>query len=115
MRRAAPERCAVAADLDCSQRVIASCAWCDSGDALFLFDADVHEATVVTLFLLNSVNEKLRPKLLKDSKPGTRVVSNTFGMGDWKPDKEVSVGDPVEGFSLSQKLFLWTIPQRNDK
>jgi SAM-dependent methyltransferase len=47
-----------------------------------LFDADIHEATVVTLFLLNSVNEKLRPKLLKDLKPGTRVVSNTFGMGD---------------------------------
>jgi SAM-dependent methyltransferase len=80
-----------------------------------LFDADIHEATVVTLFLLNSVNEKLRPKLWKDLKPGTRVVSNTFGMGDWKPDKELNVGDPVEGFSLSRKLFLWTIPQRNDK
>jgi SAM-dependent methyltransferase len=80
-----------------------------------LFDADIHEATVVTLFLLNSVNAKLRPKLLKDLKPGTRVVSNTFGMGDWKPDKELRVGDPVEGFSLSHKLFLWTIPQRNEK
>jgi SAM-dependent methyltransferase len=80
-----------------------------------LFDADIHEATVVTLFLLNSVNVKLRPKLLKDLKPGTRVVSNTFGMGDWKPDKELRVGDPVEGFSLSHKLFLWTIPQRNEK
>jgi hypothetical protein len=53
--------------------------------------------------------------LLKDLKPGTRVVSNTFGMGDWKPDKEMNVGDPVEGFSLSRKLFLWTIPQRNEK
>jgi SAM-dependent methyltransferase len=80
-----------------------------------LFDADIHEATVVTLFLLNSVNEKLRPKLLKDLKPGTRIVSNTFGMGDWKPDKGMNVGDPVEGFSLSRKLFLWTIPQRNEK
>jgi SAM-dependent methyltransferase len=80
-----------------------------------LFDADIHEATVVTLFLLNSVNAKLRPKLLKDLKPGTRVVSNTFGMGDWKPDKALTVGDPVEGFSLSRKLFLWTIPQRNEK
>jgi SAM-dependent methyltransferase len=80
-----------------------------------LFDADIHEATVVTLFLLDSVNEKLRPKLLKDLKPGTRVVSNTFRMGDWKPDKELNVGDPVEGFSLSRRLFLWTIPQRNDK
>ena len=80
-----------------------------------LFDADIHEATVVTLFLLNSVNEKLRPKLLKDLKPGTRVVSNTFGMGDWKPAKEMNVGDPVQGFSLSRKLFLWTIPQPNEK
>ncbi len=80
-----------------------------------LFQADIHEATVVTLFLLNSVNVRLRPKLLKDLKPGTRVVSNTFGMGDWKPDKELLVGDPVEGFSLSHKLFLWTIPQRNGK
>jgi SAM-dependent methyltransferase len=80
-----------------------------------LFNADIHEATVVTLFLLNSVNEKLRPKLLKDLKPSTRVVSNTFGMGDWKPDKEMNVGDQVEGFSLSRKLFLWTIPQRKEK
>src|ERR1700724_2319318 len=80
-----------------------------------LFDADIHEATVVTLFLLNSVNLKLRPKLLKDLKPGTRIVSNTFGMGDWKPDKELRVGDPVEGFSLSHKLFLWIIPQRSER
>lgn len=80
-----------------------------------LFDADIHEATVVTLFLLNSVNLKLRPKLLRDLKPGTRIVSNTFHMDDWKPDKEQTVGDPVEGFSLSHKLFLWIVPQRNQK
>jgi ribosomal protein L11 methylase PrmA len=53
-----------------------------------LFDTDIHEATVVTPFLLNIVNLKLRPKLLKDLKPGTRIVSNTFDMGDWKPDKD---------------------------
>jgi SAM-dependent methyltransferase len=80
-----------------------------------LFDADIHEASVVTLFLLSSVNLKLRPKLLKDLKPGTRIVSNTFDMGDWKPDKELRVGDPVEGFSLSHKLFLWTVPQHSEK
>jgi SAM-dependent methyltransferase len=80
-----------------------------------LFDADIHQATVVTLFLLNSINLKLRPKLLKDLKPRTRIVSNTFDMGDWKPDKELVVGDPVEGFSLSHKLFLWTIPQSKEK
>src|SRR5579859_3719340 len=56
-----------------------------------LFEADIREATVVTLFLLNSVNLKLRPKLLRDLKPGTRVVSNTFNMGDWKPDKELTL------------------------
>ena len=44
-------------------------------------DADIREATAVTLFLPNSVNEKLRPKLLKDLKPGTRVVANAFGWG----------------------------------
>jgi SAM-dependent methyltransferase len=80
-----------------------------------LFKADIHEATVVTLFLLNSINVKLRPKLLRDLKPGTRIVSNTFGMGDWKPDKELTVGDPVEGFSISHKLFLWTVPQAKKK
>jgi len=78
-----------------------------------LFDADIHDATVVTLFLLNSVNEKLRPKLLRDLKPGTRIVSNTFQMGDWKPEKELTVGGPVEEFSLSRRLYLWTI-QRNE-
>jgi SAM-dependent methyltransferase len=80
-----------------------------------LFDADIHQATVVALFLLDSINLKLRPKLVKDLNPGTRIVSNTFDMGDWKPDKELLVGDPVQGFSLSHRLFLWTIPQRSDK
>ena len=77
-----------------------------------LFKADIHEATVVTLFLLASVNLRLRPKLLQDLKPGTRVVSNTFDMGDWKPDKEVVVGNPDEDTYLSHRLYLWTIPKR---
>jgi SAM-dependent methyltransferase len=79
-----------------------------------LFEADIHEATVVTLFLLSSVNLKLRPKLLQDLKPGTRVVSNTFDMGDWKPEKEATVGDSNEEYVsyLSKKLFLWTIPAK---
>jgi SAM-dependent methyltransferase len=78
-----------------------------------LFQADIHEATVVTLFLLPTVNMKLRPKLLQDLKPGTRVVSNTFDMGDWKPDKEATVGgvDDVEA-PLSRDLYLWVIPQK---
>ena len=56
-----------------------------------LFQADIHEASVVTLFLLSSVNLKLRPKLLGELKPGTRIVSNTFEMGDWRPDKELTL------------------------
>ena len=76
-----------------------------------LFEADIHEASVVTLFLLSSVNLKLRPKLLHDLKPGTRVVSNTFDMGDWKPDKEFTV-DGTESY-LSRKLYLWKVPERS--
>ncbi len=75
-----------------------------------LFEADIHEATVVTLFLLSDINLKLRPKLLRDLKPGTRVVSNTFTMGDWKPEKEITVGGDDEPAFLSHRLYLWTIP-----
>jgi SAM-dependent methyltransferase len=67
-----------------------------------LFNADIHDATVVTLYLLPDVNMRLRPKLLKDLKPGTRIVSHSFDMGDWKPDREIE----VEG----SRLYLWTVP-----
>jgi SAM-dependent methyltransferase len=79
-----------------------------------LFQADFHDATVVTLFLLPQINLKLRPKLLSDLKPGTRVVSNTFDMGDWKPDKELEVGSDTgdDDMFLSRKIFLWTVPAR---
>jgi precorrin-6B methylase 2 len=81
-----------------------------------LFEADIREATVVTLFLLPDVNEKLRPKLFRDLKPGTRVVSNTFQMGDWKPEKTVTVGDGDEFETyLSHVLYLWTVPERDQK
>jgi SAM-dependent methyltransferase len=80
-----------------------------------LFDADIHEASVVTLFLLSSVNLKLRPKLLKDLKPGTRIVSNTFDMGDWKPEKELTLDRTEDGIGLSHRFFLWIVPQRNEK
>jgi len=69
-----------------------------------LFAADIHNATVVTLYLLPSINLKLRPKLLSDLKPGTRVVSHSFDMGDWKPEKEESVD--------GANIYLWTIPAR---
>ena len=82
-----------------------------------LFDADIHEATVVTLFLLNTVNLRLRPKLLRELKPGTRIVSNTFDMGDWKPDQEFTLDDDADfdKNGVSHKFFLWIVPQRNEK
>jgi ribosomal protein L11 methylase PrmA len=76
-----------------------------------LFKADIHEATVVTLFLLSSVNLKLRPKLLTELRAGSRIVSNTFDMGDWKADKEAIVGDPVLDIDFSRRLYLWIVPR----
>ena len=69
-----------------------------------LFTADIHPASVVTLYLLPSVNLKLRPRLLSELKPGTRIVSHSFDMDDWKPEKSVE----VEG----SQLYLWTIPEK---
>lgn len=77
-----------------------------------LFEADFHEATVVTLFLLPTVNLKLRPRLLEQLRPGTRVVSNTFDMGDWKADKESRVDDLDEETGLSAHFYLWVVPER---
>jgi len=83
-----------------------------------LFKADIHEASVLTLFLLPDVNMRLRPKLLQELKPGTRIVSNTFDMGDWKPDKEQKLNgeDASSGdYGLSQRFFLWIVPRRDRK
>jgi SAM-dependent methyltransferase len=67
-----------------------------------LFEANFSDATVVTLYLLPSINLKLRPKLWKDLKPGTRIVSHSFDMGDWEPEKRIE----VEG----RYLYLWRVP-----
>ena len=77
-----------------------------------LFEAKFADATVVTLFLLPRINLKLKPKLLEQLKPGTRVVSNTFDMGEWKAEKEASVDNEDFDTGLSRKFFLWTIPAR---
>ena len=74
-----------------------------------LFDADIHQATVVTLFLLPDVNLRLKDKLLSDLKPGTRIVSNTFDMGDWKADKETTIGEPGDQIGLSHHFYLWIV------
>jgi tRNA G37 N-methylase Trm5 len=69
-----------------------------------LFEQDLSQATVVTLYLLPSLNVKLMPKLMKELKPGTRIVSHAFDMGDWKPEKELDVD--------GSKVYYWTIPKR---
>jgi SAM-dependent methyltransferase len=70
-----------------------------------LFESDISKATVVTLYLLPSLNQKLMPKLKAELKPGTRVVSHAFDMGaEWPPEQTVH----VEGKSV----YLWTIPNR---
>lgn len=73
-----------------------------------LFKTDFSDATVVTLYLLPEVNLKLRPKLLKELKPGTRIVSHAFDMGDWKPDRVERVKDKN---GRTYTLYLWTVPQ----
>ncbi|MBD2532147.1 class I SAM-dependent methyltransferase [Nostoc flagelliforme FACHB-838] len=69
-----------------------------------LFNADFSEATVVTLYLLPEVNLKLRPKLLSQLKPGTRIVSHAFDMGDWKPDQTVNVD--------GKTVYYWVVPEQ---
>jgi precorrin-6B methylase 2 len=66
-----------------------------------LFETDLSEASVVTLYLLPSVNLKLRPKLLKELKTGTRIVSHSFDMGDWKPDSAAEVD--------GRKIYYWVV------
>ena len=72
-----------------------------------LFETDIHEATVVTLYLLPSLNLKLRPKLFKELRPGTRVVSHSFDMGDWKPDQTIDVD--------GRTVYYWVIPKNPPK
>jgi cyclopropane fatty-acyl-phospholipid synthase-like methyltransferase len=69
-----------------------------------LFTSDFREATVVTLYLLDTLNEKLRPKLLAELKPGTRIVSHAFRMGDWQPEKT----QQVDG----RNIYFWTVPKK---
>lgn len=76
-----------------------------------LFETDFSKATVITMFLLPEINEKLRPKIL-GLKPGTRVVSNTFQMGDWKADDTVTLTSQ-EGCDTSWcTVLLWIVPAR---
>jgi SAM-dependent methyltransferase len=67
-----------------------------------VFEADFREATVVTMYLLPELNIKLIPKLLKDLKPGTRIVSHAFDMGGWQPEQKEMVANKM--------VYRWTIP-----
>ena len=69
-----------------------------------LFKADISEATVVTLYLLPSINLRLQPKLMRELKPGTRIVSHRFDMGAWTPEQDVIV--------RGVHVYLWTIPDK---
>ena len=75
--------------------------------------ADLSRATVLTLYLLPGMMERLRPKLLKELKPGARIVSHDFDFGDWKPDRSVDVQTPekydITG-SWTSTVHLWTVP-----
>ena len=73
-----------------------------------LFKSDFSSASVITMFLLPDINIKLRPKIL-DLKPGTRVVSNSFTMGEWTADETASVG---EGCSSWCTAYLWIVPAK---
>lgn len=72
-----------------------------------LFESDFSHATVITMFLLPSINMKLRPKIL-DLKPGTRIVANSFDMEDWKPDETAK----VDGCSNWCTAYLWIVPAK---
>lgn len=67
-----------------------------------LFETDISQATILTLYLLPSVNIKLRPRILKELRPGTRVVSHDWDMGDWRPDQTVELGNKT--------VFMWVVP-----
>ncbi len=68
-----------------------------------LFTTDFSEATVLTLYLLPEVNARLRPKILSELKPGTRIVSHAFDMGDWKPDQTLTVD--------GKTIYYWVVPE----
>ena len=75
-----------------------------------IFESDFSQATVITMFLLEDINLKLRPKIL-DLKPGTRIVSNTFHMGDWTPD-EVARVDEVCSTAFYCTAYFWIVPAK---
>jgi len=79
-----------------------------------LYKADISRATVVTIYLLPEVNLMVRPKLLATLKPGTRVVSHDYDMGEWPPDVSLVLDAPDKpvGRDFKSKVFYWVVPAR---
>jgi len=79
-----------------------------------LFKTDFHQANVLTLYLLPDVNLVLRPKILAELRPGARIVSHDYGMGDWRPDAEETVPAPDKkvGARKESRVLLWTVPAK---
>ena len=73
-----------------------------------LYKADISEATIVTLYLSDGLNLLLRPKLLRELRPGTRIISHDFRMGDWQPQLTVR----VNWRNLYRTIYVWTVPAR---
>lgn len=73
-------------------------------DDIFEDSVDLRETTVVALYLLPELNLRLRPKLLRDLRPGARIVSNSFDMGDWEPTVKLEV--------VNRFVYLWIVPER---
>lgn len=79
-----------------------------------LYETDISKATVVTIYLLPEVNLMVRPKLLATLKPGTRIVSHDYGMGDWPPDQAMTLDAPDKsvGRDRKSKVFYWVVPAK---
>jgi len=79
-----------------------------------LFTTDLRPATVLTLYLFRELNIKLRPRILEQLRPGTRVVTHDWDMGEWEPDVAETIGAPDKpvGIERSSKIFLWYVPAK---
>lgn len=80
-------------------------------EARNIFDTDISRATVVTAYLLNSVNLRLRPELFTQLKPGTRIVTHDFNFGNWEPDRRLTIAVPDKAYGPPRSdIMLWVVP-----
>jgi len=77
----------------------------------YIFKTDIRAASVVTMYLVNEVNIQMRPKLLAELKPGSRIISHDFHLGEWRPDKMVHL-DIGKSYQDDTILYLWVVPAR---